>query len=118
AARIHLYGNDVQSTLDEALALKREAPVKGKKILLVTSRWHARRARWIFRRTLRQSNVVATGVPGGPSALRWWKDQDMTYAALQEPAKMLYYLLGGGFVSPPAGEGAPAGKGSDRSEML
>ena len=49
---IRLYGQDVNSTKDEARALAREFPYADKTIIVVTSRYHSRRARLIFRRFL------------------------------------------------------------------
>lgn len=100
-AAIHLYGRDVRSTVDEALTLKRSVDLRGKKVLLVTSRQHARRAGIIFRRVLKEAaRVTVAATPYEPFARPWWKDQDMARWAVLEVAKTVYFLGGGRFLSP------------------
>ncbi len=100
AARIHLYGDSVLSTANEALALRRAVDLHGKTILVVTSRYHARRSKWIFRHTLPEAEILACAAPDEASSRRWWSRRDLVCEALLEPIKMLYYLLGGRFLSP------------------
>jgi len=98
ADKIHLYGERVLSTLNEALALDRAAELKGKSILLVTSRTHARRARWIFRRTLPHARVRVAASPYDRFTRRWWRDRHLAQEAVLEMTKALFYLFGGGFI--------------------
>jgi len=81
-ARIHLYGDSLMSTANEALALKRATDLRGKTILIVTSRWHARRAKWIFRRTAPEADVLVCATPYEEFSKRWWSRQHLAQAAI------------------------------------
>ncbi|MFA6029071.1 MAG: YdcF family protein [Elusimicrobiota bacterium] len=98
-ARIRLYGDGVMSTVNEALALRRSLDLRGKTVLVVTSRWHARRARLVFRRALPGTKVLVCATPYEEFTRRWWTRQDLARSAVLEGTKMLYYLLGGRFIS-------------------
>lgn len=100
AARIRLFGNGIASTADEALTFSREYPAAGKRVLVVTSRYHARRARMIFRRFLPQAEVRVAATPYEPRRARWWKDKFLAEEVFLEAAKTVYYLFGGMFVGP------------------
>lgn len=101
ASAIRLYGRDAMSTVNEALALKAEARTRDKRVLVVTSRWHARRSKMIFERELRDAAWVrVTAAEGEPFARRWWTDQAMARMTVLELAKLAYYLIGGRFLSP------------------
>jgi len=102
AEAIRLFGNGVLSTYNEALALQREAPVAGKTILVVTSRYHARRAGMIFRKVLRDSKVVMVASPTKLDLRRWWKHRELAAHAVLETCKTAYHLLGGSYVAPEA----------------
>lgn len=92
--RIHLYGRDANSTMDEAQALRGEFPPAGKKILVVTSRFHARRSRMIFRRFLPEANVRVVAAPHGHAGRKWWEDKELAQNAMLETFKTLYFLSG------------------------
>lgn len=86
------------STIDEAWCLHRffeKHPPFPKKIALVTSWFHTRRARWIFRRIFRDDNVevvtfltAAAGVDG----TNWWTSEESGFAVINEYIKWVYYL--------------------------
>ncbi|MDE2290799.1 MAG: YdcF family protein, partial [Elusimicrobia bacterium] len=97
AAAIHLYGDGVTSTYAEAAAFEAAARPAGKSVLVVTSRWHARRAGMIFRRVLKGSVVRVAGAADPGFSRRWWSDSEMAYAAVLETAKTLWWLAGGRF---------------------
>lgn len=99
AGRIRIYGDGVMSTSDEAVSLRREARLDGKRLLVVTSPWHARRARWVFRRELPGTEVSVAATPYEEFSRRWWTRQALANAAILETAKVAYYLLGGRFLS-------------------
>ena len=94
---IRLYGRDVNSTIDEADALAREYGGRGKTIIIVTSRFHARRARLIFRRRLAGARVIACPTPYETFDRRWWRHKDLTLDAATEMLKLLNYLTGSYF---------------------
>jgi uncharacterized SAM-binding protein YcdF (DUF218 family) len=97
-AAVELLGRDLVSTAHEARVLaQRMAGVPGP-IIVVTSPYHIRRARLIFRRAL----------PEGPRLLfvgsryerlpdDWWTDQTSARNVVLELAKTVYYLAGGRF---------------------
>ena len=93
--RVHLYGRAVNSTADEASALREEFPAAGKKILVVTSRYHVRRSRLIFRRLLPDADVRVVSAPFDASQKRWWKDKELAENAPLEIMKTIFYLAGG-----------------------
>jgi len=95
--RIHAYGSAVLSTFEEARAFQEAARPRGKKVLVVTSRWHARRAGLIFRKALAGAEVRVVSTPYEPFTRRWWTQQDMARNAVLEASKTLFYLLGGRF---------------------
>ena len=100
--RIRRFGAALKSTVDEARAFAREARPAGRRVLIVTSRYHARRSGLVFRDTLPGSEVRVCATPYETFDRRWWKDQDMARNAVLETVKTLYYLLGGRFASTPA----------------
>ncbi|MEE8425180.1 MAG: YdcF family protein [Elusimicrobiota bacterium] len=99
ASRIHFYGREVMSTANEAAALGRALDLHGKRILIVTSRTHARRARWVFRTSLPGVDIRVTATPYEGFTRKWWTQQFLARAAVLEISKTLYYLFGGRFMS-------------------
>ncbi|MBI4349500.1 MAG: YdcF family protein [Elusimicrobia bacterium] len=98
AAKVRFYGREVMSTADEALSFASEFDARGKKVLIVTSRFHARRAKMIFRRHLEGAEVRVTATGYEPMPARWWRDKFMAQFVVLEALKTLYYLLGGRFL--------------------
>ena len=92
---VRLYGRDARSTAEEAEALRGEFPSAGKKILIVTSRFHVRRARMIFRRLLPGAEIHVVAEPYDASQKEWWKDRELADNAILETFKTVYFLLGG-----------------------
>lgn len=99
ASAIRLYGTRVMSTANEALALSRAVETRGKTVLVLTSRYHARRAKWIFRSALKGADIVVSATPYEEFTRRWWTRQALARNAILEGAKTLFYLLGGRFFS-------------------
>lgn len=96
---IHLYGDGVVSTFEEALALARETNVTGKTLLVVTSPWHTRRARIIFKRALPKTTVLVVGTPYESFTRKWWTNHILARSVILEAVKTIYYILGGRSVS-------------------
>lgn len=93
---IRLYGDGtVDSTFNEARAFKAAAHPEGKKVLVLTSRYHARRAKIIFKKVLAGSQVTMVGAADPEFTRWWWRSRGMMYAAVLETAKGLYWLAGG-----------------------
>lgn len=98
AVDIHFFGKGALSTADEARRFAAAYPAKGKRILIVTSRYHARRAKMIFRPHLKGAQVRVLASPYDDSLDRWWANKFMAQNVLMEGFKTLFYLLGGRFV--------------------
>lgn len=98
ASAIHLYGNSVISTVEEARAFQAEAHPEGKRVLVLTSRFHARRARMVWRSVATKSELRIIGALDPSFSRLWWRSQPMAYAAVNETVKTLYWLAGGRFL--------------------
>jgi uncharacterized SAM-binding protein YcdF (DUF218 family) len=83
------------------MSFVREFDYRGKKILIVTSRYHARRARLIFRRLLPGADIRVVG-PQDRDYRHWWRDRELADQGVLEVAKLVYFLVGGRFLSTPA----------------
>ncbi len=93
------FGNGHISTVEEAEALKRHLN-KGKvTMLLVTSPYHARRAKIIFQKVFPEATILVTSPPEGTMKKEWWKDQVSAQNLVMELMKTAYFLLGGAFRS-------------------
>ncbi len=102
AEKILKFAHDADSTLEEAQALARLA--KGKKwrsVIVVTSNYHTRRARYIFRRVFPQGVEVrvASARDGDFDPERWWEKRKSIKELTREFAGMIvaiWELRGGG----------------------
>lgn len=97
AAAIHDLGVDSLSTADEAEQLK---ALKGDgrfTVLLVTSPYHARRAKMTFESVLPNARFLVVSPPEGRIEPRWWRHQDSAMQVVTETAKVAYFALGGRF---------------------
>lgn len=99
ADRIELFGNGVVSTIEEARAV---AEFLGQRpdihsLLLITSRFHVRRAEAIFRTILKAHPRLDIHVVGSPYdgfvVDHWWKDRDSTRQVVLETAKWLLFWV-------------------------
>jgi uncharacterized SAM-binding protein YcdF (DUF218 family) len=87
------------STYEEARLLREYASERGlKSLLVVTSGYHSRRARWTFERVFEGSGVgvrVAAVGPGGqmPAPASWWLSVKGWRAVALEYVKLAYYRL-------------------------
>lgn len=95
-AAIRTFGRDLSSTRAEAEAVRAELAGSAK-LLVVTSPYHLRRARMIFREALpgRELRFIGSRYEAFPR--RWWTDQDAARAVVLETAKLAYSLAGGHF---------------------
>ena len=99
ADHIEVFGNGVVSTIEEARAV---AEFLGQhpdihSLLLITSRFHVRRAEAIFRSILKNHprlEIHAVGSPyDGFVVDRWWKDRDSARQVVLETAKWLLFWI-------------------------
>lgn len=97
--RIELIGEEVVSTIDEArlLAQTHVARPEYRSILIITSRFHVRRAAAIFLHVFQSSSHVTISVVGTPYdgfvADRWWADRDSARQVVLETAKLALFWL-------------------------
>ena len=89
-------GEGVTSTFEEALSVRHylEQHTDQKKFILVTSAFHTRRARWIFRKSLDGLAVqiqVAPAPYGTFDVNNWWRDEDGLIYCFNEYVKLIYY---------------------------
>ena len=99
--RIGMFGEDSISTVDEALALRRQLPGAGMRLLIVTSPYHARRTKMVFGDYLPDADVRVVVTPYEPYPDRWWQSQETARNVVLELAKITYYFVGGRFAAAP-----------------
>lgn len=97
ADRIELVPGLVTGTHDEAVAVRAYAAARGwRSLLVVTSRYHSRRARWTFRRVFAGSDTAVGLAPaapgeGTPPAFAWWLSPRGWRLVAGEYLKLIYY---------------------------
>jgi len=96
------FGKDLASTAEEAEAIKHFFGNQSATVLLVTSPYQARRAKFIFEREVPQIQWLIVWPTEGQLPRRWWGDQDSAIMTIIEVAKLLHYLVGGVFRGPTA----------------
>lgn len=96
---IYFFGNSSISTADEADALGLVFNGGTCKLLIVTSSFHARRAKMIFQDVLKRCDIGVVGTPYEPFPRRWWTDQNSARNVLLEIFKIIFYKIGGRFSS-------------------
>lgn len=99
AEKIEVLPGVVSSTYDEALSLRSFAASRGlRKILVVTSAYHSRRALWTMRRVFEGSDVeVGIDAPPlgdeSPAPATWWTRASGWQMVAGEYPKIIYYRL-------------------------
>jgi len=92
-----LIGNGVASTYDEAMSTKDYLQKNGhKSILLVTSKWHSKRAYLAFRSVLKNDGIKIVIQPSKYDAFRpdaWWKNRNDAELVFDEYVRLIYYIL-------------------------
>lgn len=88
-------GTNVASTYDESRAVRAWARQNGaSSIVIVTDLFHTRRARWIFRRELRDTPVKIYIVPVKPvryTINNWWQHEEGLIQFQNEAVKSIFY---------------------------
>ena len=94
---IVIFGNEVSSTYEEALALREWVNQSGaKKIIIVTDPFHTRRVRWLFRKELATTGAqILTGAaaPLKYTASNWWQTEQGLIEFQNELIKYAYYRV-------------------------
>jgi uncharacterized SAM-binding protein YcdF (DUF218 family) len=92
-----LIGDGVSSTYDEALATREFLKKNGyKSILLVTSKWHSKRAYLTFRSALKNDGIEIVIQPSRYDAFSpdvWWTNQNDAELVFGEYVKLIYYIV-------------------------
>jgi uncharacterized SAM-binding protein YcdF (DUF218 family) len=91
------FPGGVTSTFDEATALHDYIESNNiQRVILVTSAFHTRRARWIFNRELSELPVtleMAAAPNVGFNSTNWWKNEEGLITLNNEYVKLVYYFL-------------------------
>lgn len=103
AEAIEYYGDELQSTVQEAETLASQLGPGPGSLLVVTSPYHVRRARIIFKDAMPGWDIRVVGPPAERLPAAWWTEQESARIVLLEIPKTLFYLLGGRFRSTSAG---------------
>ena len=99
AEKVELLGAPALSTADEAVAIAARFSQPGRKLIVVTSPYHVRRARLAIAQALagRGVELAVCATPYEPFPDEWWRSQDAAREVVLEWAKLTYFLLGGRF---------------------
>lgn len=97
-ADIHVLPNVVESTYDEAKAVRAYAEANGiRSILVVTSAYHSRRALWTYRRVFSESQIQIGLSPaayeGAAKRAFWWLTISGWKTVPVEYVKLNYYWI-------------------------
>jgi uncharacterized SAM-binding protein YcdF (DUF218 family) len=90
--RIIRFSQDADNTREEALALRALATEKNwRSVIVVTSNYHTRRARYIFQRVFSESIAVrvASARDGGFDPEHWWENRKSLKLFIQELVAMV-----------------------------
>lgn len=103
ADHIAVLGAPALSTVDEAEAIAHRFGQAGRRLIVVTSPSHVRRARLILERALvgRGVELVVSATPYDPLPGNWWESQDAAREVLLEWTKIFFYQAGGRFRATP-----------------
>lgn len=99
SAQLEEFGKGHVSTVEEAEALRAHLGPRNVKLLIVTSPYHARRAKMIFEKILPNSTIAVTVTDEDSFDRSWWNDQSAAQNLVMEFAKTIHYMLGGVFRS-------------------
>ena len=90
-AAISEFGMNVSSTYEEALALRNWVKQTGaRKLLIISDLFQTRRARWLFRKQLKENGVqviILSAPPLEYDATNWWKHEEGLIAFQNELIK-------------------------------
>lgn len=97
AFRLIGTGDGVASTYDEALTTREFFKENGyKSILLVTSKWHSKRAYLTFRSAFKNDGIKIVTQPSKYDSFRpdaWWRNRNDAELVFDEYVRLIYYIL-------------------------
>jgi len=99
ASQIYLLPNSVVNTMGEAPEALAAVPAETKTIMIVTSAYHTRRTRMIFRKIFmgRSIKLIVVATPYERNPDRWWKTQESAMQTIMGLFKLIFFLVGGEF---------------------
>lgn len=93
-----LFGNrNLVSTRAEGEALRATLPADIRRVTVVTSPYHTRRARLILRRALPDLEIRMIANSHEPWVKDWWNNKTVAYSIILEFASTVFYYAGGKF---------------------
>jgi uncharacterized SAM-binding protein YcdF (DUF218 family) len=98
-AAIDIFGSGSISTYEEGRALRQRYSGKAATLLAVTSPYHVRRARMILEDALPSISIHVVATPYEQFPDQWWDSQDAARDLLLELTKIVFYVVGGRFLS-------------------
>jgi uncharacterized SAM-binding protein YcdF (DUF218 family) len=98
---IEFFGTGSLSTVEEALALRDRTAGTQRRLIIVTSSAHVRRANIVIKDALKEQgvNLQVVATPYEHFDPMWWRDQGSARAVVLELAKLVHYFLGGRYLS-------------------
>jgi len=96
---IATFGENLISTLTEARAVAAALP-RARRLIVVTSPYHVRRARIIFRDVLRETDVRFARNHYETLPRAWWREEESAMNVTMELLKLVYYEAGGKMPAP------------------
>lgn len=95
---IVLFGKkDLLSTRAEGETLRSALPAEARKLTVVTSPYHTRRARLILSRALPDREIRMVANSHEPWTRDWWNNKTVAYSIILEFASTAFYYAGGRF---------------------
>lgn len=89
--------SEVSSTYDEGLAVKKFLKGNGyKSILLITSKWHSKRAYLAFKSAFGKEDIIITIFPSKYDTFdpkTWWKREADVKLVSSEYVRLIYYII-------------------------
>ena len=98
-AKLESFGDGHISTVEEAEALRAHIGNRPIRLLIVTSPYHAKRAKMIFKEIMPESMISVVSTDEDSFSTQWWEDQRSAQNLIMEFAKTIHYLFGGVFRS-------------------
>lgn len=96
---VEIFGTELLSTVDEAETLAAYLKEEIKTIILVTSPFHARRAKMTFSKAVPSIRFILIPTDEYRLPARWWQQRESAVLGVIEAAKVLYFLSGFAFRS-------------------
>jgi len=97
---ISIFDQAAASTVDEAMFVAKLLGGRNLRLLVITSPYHVRRTRMVFRDLLPGADIRIVATPYEAFPAQWWKSQDAARNVILELAKIVFYLAGGRFHAP------------------